>query len=173
MNRWTFIPAACSLFAFVALWTTLQGAIREERLSRTSSMAPRIERETISIAPAVPAPARSNDPLTPRSTEQRLNHLATEYLRPWRQWENSPHRLYSRVSPTPIPEIKAEIILVDSAADQNDSSLLATIKVTTGGHSQLMPCVVDRTSQNVSVFTDGRWHSEEDWLKMAPVPRGG
>jgi hypothetical protein len=171
MNRWTFIPAACILFAFVALWTTLQGAIRDERLSRTSATAPRMEPETIGIATAVPARARANDPLTPRSIEQRLNHLATEYLRPWRKWENSPHRLYSRVSPTPIPEIKAEIILVESTVNQNGGSLLAAIKVTTGGHSQLMPCVVDRISQNVSVFADGRWLSEEEWLTTAPLPR--
>jgi hypothetical protein len=109
--------------------------------------------------------------LSPDEAHERLTALTGEYLRPWKQWESSPRRLYSRIAPRPIPSLSAEVEMTASAPEPQESFVLAVIKVTRqGDEPQQVPCIVDRTTRQVRLFTDGRWLTSEEWLKQAPTP---
>jgi hypothetical protein len=110
-------------------------------------------------------------PLSVEEAEQVLTALAGEYMRPWREWEASPHRMYSRVAPRPIPTIYASVEMSPGATGPRDSFLVGTIAVGTEAPLQPAPCVVDRLTAQVRVFADGQWLDEEEWLRKAPTPK--
>lgn len=165
MNRSLWIPAGCCLLGFVALLAILQGATSREANAETTRL-----RETLNDDRA-PMLSTSDSLLSRADAERALTTLSGEYLRPWRQRENSPHRLYSRAAVRPIPSISAEVAM-STDADESDQLLLATITVRTGAKSQPIPCVVDRVTQRASLFHDGRWVSEKEWLTNTPLPSG-
>jgi hypothetical protein len=180
MNRSLLIPAICCAFGFVALLAILhQAAGREAATDSAGQIArsSRVDSETLRPAPAYlpsasAAAKRSEDSLlmSANDAERKLTALSGEYLRPWRKWETSPNRLYSRAAARPIPSIAAEVAMSPSDTGAGDAFLLATIVVRTGKQSQSVPCVVDRTSKQVCLFSDGQWLREDEWLKKAPRP---
>lgn len=177
MNRLLVIPAACCLIAFVAVLAALQGAVGHETGAESTQIVERGYRGESGTKPLTrnylaSDATRANDHLQMSSDEaqQVLTRLAGDYLRPWRQWESSPHRLYSRAAPRPIPSISAGIDLASNAAGQSDGFLLATITVNTGKRSHSFPCVVDRTTKQVRLFAEGLWQTEVEWLEKAPLP---
>lgn len=178
MNRSLLIPAVCCVFGFVALLAVFHRASGREAAtdsarqlvhsSRVDSEAPR---PMGSHLPAASSDVKRSELLmSPKDAEQKLTALSGEYLRPWRKWETSPHRLYSRAMPRPIPSISTEVAMSPGSTDESASFLLAAIIVRTGKQSQTVPCVVDRTSKHVCLCFDGQWLSEEEWLKKAPLP---
>jgi len=179
MNRSLVIPAGCCLFAFVALLAVLQGTFGRETAAESASLAapaPRGEREKTIPSTRADLVSKASQPngdllLSSGEAEQVLTKLAGEYLRPWRQWETSPHHLYSRVAPRPIPTISAKIEMSTGLTRQSDGFLVATIVVSTGARSEPVPCVVDRVTKQVRLFSEGQWLTEDVWLKKAPLPR--
>jgi hypothetical protein len=179
MNRSLLVPAVCCAFGFVALLAILHQAAGREAATADARQTVRVARVTRDpelvassyTRPAVPDLNRlQNSPLlSPQDAEAALTTLSGEYLRPWRKWETSPHRIYSRAMPRPIPSIAAEVALSPRTTEA-DSFLLATITIRTGKQSQAVPCVVDRISKQVRLFADGQWLSEDEWLKTAPLP---
>ena len=168
MNRSLVIPAVGCLFAFAALLAILHGAAGREAAAEPVSLdhSPR----SLAASKARLANDSRNELLSTTEAEQRLATLAGEYLRPWRQWETSPRHLYSRVAPRPIPSISAEVAMSPGETGESGSFLLATIAVRTGAQSQPIPCVVDRATKQVRLFSAGQWLSEAEWLKQAPSP---
>lgn len=175
MNRSLVIPAACCLFAFAVMLAALHGVGGWETATQPAqSGAPsRLgDRGTKPITRAYSASeVHDGRLLSSEEAEQVLSTLAGEYLRPWRQWETSPRRLYSRAAPRPIPTISAKIELSQVATGQSDSFLVAVITVSKGAQSQPVPCVVDRITQEVRLFSEGQWLSKDEWLKKAPLPQ--
>jgi hypothetical protein len=108
--------------------------------------------------------------LSTEQAEHVLTALSGEFVRPWRQWESSPTRLYSRAMPRPLPSLSTEIQWAQDATSPSDSFLLASITVTKGPQTQAIPCVVNRVTQEVCLFANGHWLTAADWLKQAPNP---
>jgi len=163
MNRSLVIPAVCCLGAFAALMATLHGVNGREAAAEFIPLDASVRRADASKA-------NSELLLSTEEAEQALTSLVGEYLRPWRQWETSPHRLYSRVAPRPIPTILAKVEMSPSPNCKSDNFLVAKIDVSTGGKSQLTPCVIDRTTKEVLLFAEGQWLAEDEWLTKAPLP---
>ena len=177
MNRSLVIPAGCCLFAFAVLLATLHGAVSRGAIAEPAqSSAPGGRGVRGAAAPTLVDPesdaSQANGVLllSAEDGEQVLTSITGEYMRPWRQWEASPRRLYSRAAPRPIPTIAATVGMPPGAAGQGDSFLVATIDVRIGSRSEQIPCVVDRVSKQVRLFADGQWLTEEEWLKKAPLP---
>jgi len=176
MNRAIVIPAGFCLLALTALLATIRGENRHSNAFSTSP--PPKEQQTDSDAksspPAIPASGLSSSNqaslLSDEEAQQQLSVLADQYQRPWREWENSPHRFYSRAAPRPIPSISAEIAIAPSTKVQSDSFLLGAITVKIGARSEHIPCVIDRTSKIVWLSASGQWLTEEEWLAKAPAP---
>ncbi len=176
MNRSLVIPATLCLIAFATLWAVLHGATGRETVVPRELEAAQL-REHPGTAPTTPADSTSDlrrpngkPPLSAAEAEQVLTTLADEYLSPWRQWESSPSRLFSRAAPRPIPTIFAKIDIPPSATDESDYLIAATIVISTGGKSQPVPCVIDRITKRVRLFADEQWLAENEWLKKAPLP---
>ena len=177
MNRSLVISAGCSLLAFATLVSVFHGTLdRATFAESTQSCAPwrRGDHGTLPFTPDWSAShnAREDDDalLSIEDAEQSLTALLNEYLRPWRQWETSPHRLYSRAAPRPIPTRYASIAMSPGTLAQSDNFLVASIAVGTEAHQQLVPCVVDRINKRVGFFVEGNWLTEDEWLKSAPLP---
>jgi len=175
MNRWLFVPAGCCLLAYAALFAaihsrangeTVAGPVRSEADLRGGETAPFL---SASLAPLAAA-GEDSTLLSVDEAEQLLTKLSGEFMQPWRQWEASPHRLYSRAAPRPIPSISAKIQLVERESNQRDGVLLATITVRTGEHSQSIPCAVDRITKRARLFSNGEWLTAKEWLMTAPSP---
>jgi hypothetical protein len=156
MTRSIWIPAIGCLAAFAALWATLQGATR---------------RSTVDVLRSASAPSEATrGSLSIDEAEQVLSALSSEYLRPWRALETSPHRLYSRAAPRPIPPSYANVELAAASA-QSEAFLVATLSISkAGGPAQQVPCVVDRSTRQVRLFAAGQWQDESEWLANAPLP---
>lgn len=176
MNRSLVISAGCSLFAFATLLALLYGAAGREIAAEPAKLGVRwpggdrgtlLSPRTDSESGAPPANAKM---LSAEEAEEVLTTLTGEYLRPWRQWETSPRHFYSRAAPRPIPTIYAEIEISPDATGQSDSYLVATIAVSTGAQTQTVPCVINRITEQVRLFADGQWLTEDEWLKQAPLP---
>jgi len=174
MNRAIVIPAGFCLVAIVALLATIRGEGRRST-AFSASLPPTVQRtdsDATSSLHAIPAPRLSSVHQTPLLSEeeaqQQLSALVDQYMRPWREWENSPQRFYSRAAPRPIPSISAEIAIVPSI--QSDGFLLGTITVKVGTRSEHIPCVLDRMSKVVWLSASGQWLTAEQWVKKAPVP---
>jgi hypothetical protein len=171
MNRWLVIPAVSSAFAFALMMATLHGA---------AARGPAVEFRIPSATGNTGTPMRASnvshangDPLlTIPQAEELLTTLATEYIRPWQQWEASPRHFYSRAAPRPIPPISSRIEIARDSNEPSDGFLLGLVVVNTGERSQWMPCVVDRSNKEVRFFAEGQWLSQEEWLKKAPRPYG-
>jgi hypothetical protein len=168
MNRSLTVPAVCCLAAFAAVLAALHGATGRETTRQTSqgreylAAASRTERATTPIAAQA-------DLLSSDQAKQALTALTGQYVRPWRERQNSPYRMFSRAAPRPIPSISAEIQLADSGS-HSDKFLLASIVVTKANQSQPTPCVVDRATGQVRLFAGGRWLAANEWLATAPMP---
>jgi hypothetical protein len=172
MNRTLAIPAVCCLLAYFILLATLHSSSAKEAASRATSIRASLAEDyaTLDITARSPAaPAAAKLPLSVKGSEQMLTALANEYLRPWREFENSPTRLYSRAAPRPIPTISAEVAVSTPSSD-DAVFLLVSIVVKKGRRSESIPCVVDRQSKQARLFADGQWLSQEEWLKTAPLP---
>jgi hypothetical protein len=163
MNRSLWIPAICYLFVFAALTATLHGVAERDAAGEF------VPREAAERRVATSSP-NGEVLLSPEDAEKLLTALVGEYVRPWRKWEASPHRLYSRVAPRPIPTIVAKVEMSPCTACSSDKFLVAKIDVSFGGESKATPCVVDRTTSKVLLFADGQWLAQEEWLKNSPLP---
>jgi hypothetical protein len=108
--------------------------------------------------------------LSVTDARQTLSTLTDEYIRPWRQWETAPYRLYSRAAVRPIPTISARIEWATIGTGESDSFFAATIVIDKGPRSATIPCVVDRSTKRLTLFEDGQWLTEAEWLKTAPLP---
>ena len=174
MNRSLSIPAVCCLVAFAAVVAALQGATGRESRAKQLSAAPRYgDRAALPAHAAYSAP-RPADPsgqplLTGGQAQEQLTALAGEYLRPWKEWESSPRRYFSRAAPRPVPSISADIEFAQQESS-SDSFLLASITVTTGARSQAVPCVVDRRTRQVQLFDGEKWLTADQWLEKSPLP---
>jgi hypothetical protein len=162
MNRLLTIPAGFCLVAFAALLAGLHGATGRE------TAAGRVPLVATSRPVATATSGRSLQ--SPASAERALTALAGEYIRPWRERAASPYRLYSRAAPRPIPSISADVQLVEHNGRSSDAFLLASIVINTGDSSHPVPCVVDRATNQVQLFADGKWLAAEDWLATARMP---
>ncbi|MEX2318047.1 MAG: hypothetical protein WD669_12895 [Pirellulales bacterium] len=160
MNRALILPAGCCLVAFAALLATLSRATGQQ--SRPST--------EVASASVVPKASRASQ-VSDGEAHELLSALADKYVGPWRQWEASPSRMYSRVGPRPISPVSTQILVASHAKGQSDSFLLATIAVKIGAQSKPVPCVVDRLTKRVWLSVDGEWLDEAEWLKMAPSPQ--
>jgi hypothetical protein len=168
MNRSLTIPAVCCLVAFVGLLAALRGApTNDPPVSRSRSSTVAVHSVATSGIPREPA----HTLLSPDEARDRLTVLSGEYLRPWKQWEQSPRRLYSRIAPRPIPSLSAEVEMTASSTGSQESFVLAVIKVTRqGDEPQQIPCIVDRATSQVRLFAEGQWLTGEEWLMRAPTP---
>jgi hypothetical protein len=168
MNRSVTIPAVCSLAAFVGLLAVLYGApTNDPTVSRSRSSAAIVHPVATSGIPR--EPARSL--LSPDQARERLTALSGEYLRPWKEWENSPRRLYSRVAPRPIPSLSAEVEMTASSTKSQESFVLAVITITRqGDEPKQIPCLIDRATSQIRLFAAGQWLTGEEWLQRAPTP---
>lgn len=170
MNRSLTIPAVCCLVAFVGLLIALQGATILGAPASRASVNPIHPVATSGIPRGIPSESPSAT-LSAEAARDRLTALSGEYLRPWKQWESSPRRLYSRVAPRPIPSLSAEVEMTASSTRPQESFILAVIKVTRqGDEPQQVPCIVDRVTSQVRLFAEGQWLTSEQWLKRAPTP---
>src|SRR5690349_11644607 len=119
MNRFMVIPAIGSVVIFAGVLAFFQSAPARDREVKLQAVA-RPSDEKLSFAEA----------------EEQLTKLTGEYLRPWREYEKSPRRLYSRIAPSPIPSISASIELATTAEErktmQTDNLLVATVVIKTG-----------------------------------------
>jgi hypothetical protein len=163
MNRSLLVPAGCCLFAFAALLAALHGVTGQQA---AAELIP----PDASGRRAGASNANGDLLLSIEEAEQVLTTLVGEYLRPWRQWEASPHRLYSRAAPRPIPTILAKVEVSPSEACRSDKFLVAKIDVSIDGLSQPTACVVDRLTKEVLLFADGQWLTKEEWLSKAQMP---
>ena len=177
MNRSLVISAGCSLLAFFALVAVFHGAVGRATFAEGTQLRDPGRRGDHGTLPFTLDCSASHTPhaddnflLSIEDAEQSLTALVDEYLRPWRQWETSPRRLYSRAAPRPIPTMYANIAISPSTLGQSDSFLVATIAVGTEAHPQVVPCVVDRITKRVGFFVEGHWLTEDEWLKSAPLP---
>ena len=64
----------------------------------------------------------------------------------------------------------ANIAMSPSTLGASDSHLVAAIAVGTEAQAQVVPCVVDRLTSRFGFFVDGRWLTEDEWLKSAALP---
>lgn len=165
MNRSLVVPAGC-LCAFAALLAVLPGGDGRESAADSVLRGEVSTRAALDLA----VPIGGQDLLPHAEAERMLTKLSGEYLRPWRQWENSPQRLYSRAAPRPIPSMSAEVALSAGETLESDSFVLATIDIRTGERLERVPCVVDRATRQVQLFAGGQWVSSDQWLETAPVP---
>ena len=173
MNRMLFVPAIGCLGSFAVLLLVFHAAAGREAATRATRLKGNdlvVARSAVSSTPDAATPSAGSGSLSGDAAEQQLQRLSEEYLRPWRQWENSPHRLYSRVAPRPIPSISAEVA-VAPPADSEESFVLGTITIRTGDKSEPVACIVDRVTKKVHLFSSGKWLGSDEWLKKAPTPR--
>jgi len=177
MNRSLVIPAGCCLFAFAALLAALQGAKGRESSAKPAPLGASWHRGDRSLMSStrdcstLTTPHANRDLLlSSEDAQQVLTTLANEYLRPWRELGASPHRLYSRAAPRPIPTMYAEIDMPVNAITQSDSLLVATITIGGGPRPESVPCVVDRTTKRVRLYAQGQWLTDDEWLKNATMP---
>lgn len=176
MNRALILPAGFCLIAFAALLATVGPYGRASTAAATKPgavhrLADRGSTPITQAGAAFDVPNASDTrPLSDSEARKLVSTLADEYLRPWRQWETSPHRMYSRAGPRLIPTMHVEIVMAPVTKGQGNGFLLGTIAVITGARSQPVPCVVDRTTKRVWMSVDGQWLTEDEWLKKAPVP---
>jgi hypothetical protein len=195
MNRWLSIPAVCCVVAFGVVYVFMYGALHGESANNLRRPAPATRGGD--AAPSSPAvrPATAGEGLMSiDDAERALASLRDQWLRPWRQWESSPHRLYSRAAPRPIPSMSAEIQLASASLSESDVCLVGVISVHkglpagpyglpggrggmpgaympgAGSETSSIPCVVDRLTSRVRFFHDGHWLNEEEWLATAPQP---
>jgi hypothetical protein len=176
MNRAIVIPAGLCAVALAALLATIRGETRRST-AFSATLPPTVQStdsDTTSSLRAIPESGASSSYQTPvlshEEAQQQLSALVDQYLRPWREWENSPQRVYSRAAPRPIPSISAEIAIVPTAQVQGENLLLGTITVKAGIRSERIPCVVDRISKAVWLSASGQWLTGRQWLTKAPVP---
>jgi hypothetical protein len=168
VTRWLVIPAVSSAFAFALMMATLHGAA-----TRGPAVEFRVPSSTGNTGTPMRKSNASSDPLlTIPQAEELLTTLATEYIRPWQQWEASPRHFYSRAAPRPIPPISSRIEIARDSNEPSDGFLLGLVVVKMGEHSQSIPCVVDRAKKEVGYFADGRWLTQAEWLQNAPTPYG-
>ena len=176
MNRALIIPAGFCLIAFAALLATVGPYGRASTAAATKPaaihrLADRSSTPITEAGAAFEVPNASGArPLSDSEARKLVSTLADEYLRPWRQWEASPQRWYSRAAPRPIPTMHTEIAMAPVTKGQSNSFLLGTIAVITGAQSQPVPCIVDRMTKRTWMSVDGKWLTEDEWLKKAPVP---
>ncbi len=181
MNRSLWIPACFCVTGFAALTAAFHMAAGRENTAQAAERTAATNRGQPTVATYAAAastlatsstPARSDveKHLSQTEAEQMLTTLAAEYLRPWREWEASPRRLFSRVAPRPIPAILAKVEMTPSPGDQHENFAMAAIVVRKGEQTETYPCVVARGSQAVWVFADGKWLPSDNWLAAAPLP---
>jgi hypothetical protein len=162
MNRWLTLPAMCCLLAFIATAYWLQSAVGGAPYpSITANLTWKTAPETV---------AGETRPISTSTAESRLMDLADQYTRPWREWSQSPHVMYSRAGVRPIPPIATQFVWLDDEQQPSDDVLLATIVVTAGNNQRSFPCVMDRRTQHAHFCADGQWISEVAWLQQAPTP---
>jgi len=176
MYRSLVISAGCSLLAFFALVAVFHGAVGPATFAEGTQLRVPWRRGHQGTPPFARdcsashiSHANGNFLLSINDADQSLKALVDEYLRPWRQWETSPRRLYSRAAPRPIPTMYANIEMSPSTLGQSDSFLVATIAVGTEAHPQVVPCVVDRITKRVGFYVEGQWLTEDEWLKSASL----
>jgi hypothetical protein len=177
MNRSLVVSAGCSLLTFLALVAVFHGAIGRKSFAESTQLHAPLRRGDHGALPfkrdfpAENAP-HANDalPLSIENAEQSLKAIVDEYLLAWREWETSPRRLYSRAAPRPIPTMYANIAMSPSTLGESDGFLVAAITVGTAAHPQVVPCVVDRSTNRCGFFVDGHWLTEDEWLKSALLP---
>src|SRR5688572_26235327 len=164
MNRSLTIPAGCCLVAFAALLAAFHGSTGRKAAEAGEYLTAesRVDRPTLPLPP-------QDRLLSSNEAQQMLTALAGEHLRPWQRWQTSPHRMFSRAAPRPVPSISAEIQLAQQGS-QSDSFLLASIVVIKGNQSEPVPCVVDRASRHVLLFAGGQWLTADEWVRRAPLP---
>jgi hypothetical protein len=153
MNRALVIPAVGCALVFAGMFAMLHRASGESGAKEQGA----------------PPPAREN--AAPTEPEAKLKALAAEYVRPWKDYQNSPGRLYSRMAPRPVPSIEAEVELVTTDVAPVGAPLLATIHVKIGDQKSSTPVIIDRDTKEIRLFAQGKWQKSEDWMKSAPNPR--
>jgi hypothetical protein len=174
MNRTLLVPGVGILVVFLVTIASLQTWTKAESHAARWQLRPEsIRFEHIQVSAT--DKTQEIDPaygelLTIEEVEATLTALTGEYLAPWREWENSPSRLYSRVSPRPIPTILAKVEMSPTTKRLQDRCCLATITVTIGKTVEHVPCMVDRADNRVLLCADGRWQLGDHWLKTAPLP---
>ena len=183
MNRWLSVPAVLCVVAFGVVYAHLYGAFGGESATNLRQPNSAGLGEDVPISPAAPRDAaHEGNLMSIAEAERTLTSVRDRWLRPWRQLESSPHRLYSRAMPRPVPSLSAEIQLASESLGESDGCLVGVISVHRGSETSSMPgyggrsetssipCVVDRLTSRVRFFHDGRWLTEEQWLATAPVP---
>ena len=172
MNRRLTIPAGCCIVAFGVVYAALHGAVDAD----VNPSRQRVVSSELANLSSVSSSAAQFDKFDRRllsvaEVEQSLISARDAWLRPWRQWESAPHRLYSRVAPRPIPSLSAEIQLASESLGESAGCLVGIISVHKGGAEPFaIPCVVDRFTSRTRFFHDGRWLTEEEWVATAPAP---
>ncbi len=169
MNRLLAIPAVCCFVAYAGLSAAMRGPAIDQGPAARHGL-PSLSRVDSGQGNSGAQPSDCNALLSVEDAQELMTSLAGEYQRPWRQWQSSPRRLYSRAAPRPVPSISADIQWASAAANPSDRLLLATIAIRAGVVSQSVPCVLDRTTSQASFFSDGQWLTAYEWLKRAPLP---
>jgi hypothetical protein len=175
MNRPLTIPAVSCLIVFVIVFVVIHNSadsapqdssceVVNPELSLTSLPLPTATMQT--------AVAKGNRSLLASNDEAResLTKLTERYTQPWHEWEKSPHRLYSRAGPRPVPPISTSVTIT-TPDDPRDAFFLATIEIKIGQQAQPLACMVDRTTKRVFVFKDGAWITGDKWAEAGPTPK--
>jgi hypothetical protein len=200
MNRWLSIPAVFCAVAFSVVYALMYGALRGESANNLRPTVPATRGGDAPPSSSAVRLATAGESLMSIDDAQRsLASLRDEWLRPWRQWESSPRRLYSRAAPRPIPSLSAEIQFASESLGESDGCLVGVISVHKGlptgpyglpagsmpgagsetssmpggfggSETSSIPCVVDRLTSRVRFFHNGRWLTDEEWLATAPLP---
>lgn len=158
MNRLLLVPAFVCLLAFVSLYTVLNRAVGVEGdATRTLADTPS------ALTPLDTTLASVNE------AERVLGLLRDKYLQRCRDWDNSPHRMMSRIAQRRVTPSCAEVVMSPKSTGERDSILLATISMQWQKQIQTkIPCVVDATTKQVRLFHDGQWLTDDEWLKTVP-----
>lgn len=170
MNLRLAIPACCCLGGFVLLYSALEGADRgASRTTAEQVSAPQpVVATPIDLAIEAASHSAQQAWLTPEEAEQLVSSERDKLMAPWREWQQAPHRIYSRVY-IPLETFEAEF---QFAAIEPDSPLaLGALTIQRGELSTAVPFVVDRHLATLRLFHDGHWLDAEAWLAAAPRPR--
>jgi hypothetical protein len=173
MNRSLAIPAVGCLITFALVLAAVHKTADSAPSDSPGENAAGPEHAFVSIPlkspKARPADQKVEDaaPMTDDEAREVLKKLTEKYMQPWREWEKSPHRLYSRAAPRPVPSISSDVTVLPPS-EPTDSFLLATIEIKTGSHLQSTPCIIERRTKRVVLFANGRWIPGEKWATEGP-----
>jgi hypothetical protein len=152
MKRLLLIPALGCLITFVSMYAFFERAEGDEEFP-TSYVATSSE------------PLPPDYPASPRIEAQRmLDVLVEQYQQRRQEWEQSPHRRFSRAMVRPVYPTRIEYALAPQPIPQGSGFVLATVQLQQPEQIETIPCVIDPTAGQIRLFHYDAWLTDEEWL---------